>query len=67
MEGFRPLLMGSQPPAMLAFVLFVAALIHPYLLPAEQQVSDLVTWLYARRVLAISAVIGSSSSLSPSQ
>lgn len=54
-----PLLQGQGPQACWPLCLFAAALIHRCLLPAEQLVCDLLTWLFAGRVWLVATVIGS--------
>lgn len=61
MGGLPALLVGSQPPVMLAFVP-VCGSVNPAAL--EQQVCDLVTRLFVGRVSVVAAIIGSSDSLS---
>lgn len=59
-----PLSWGRSPPPCWPLCLFAAALIHRRLLPAEQQVCDLVTQLFVGRVSVVATVIGSSYPLS---
>ncbi|CAB1459987.1 unnamed protein product [Pleuronectes platessa] len=55
-----PILRGHSPQPRWPLRLFAAALIHQRSLPAEQQVGDLVTWLFVGRVSVPATVIGSS-------
>lgn len=55
-----PLSRGQSPQQCWPLCLFSAALIHQRLLPAEQQVCDLVTRLLVERVSVVATVIGSS-------
>ena len=55
-----PILRGHSPQPRWPLCLFAAALIHQRSLPTEQQVGDLVTWLFVGRVSVVATVIGSS-------
>lgn len=59
-----PLPWGQSPWSCWPLCLFAAALIHRCLLPAEQQVCDLLTRLFVGRVSLVTTVIGSSYPLS---
>lgn len=59
-----PLSWGQSSQPCWPLCLFAAALIHQRLLPAEQQVCDLVTRLFVGRVSVVATVIGSSYPLS---
>lgn len=59
-----PLPWGQSPRSCWPLCLFAAALIHRCLLPAEQQVCDLLTRLFVGRVSLVTTVIGSSYPLS---
>lgn len=60
MEVLPPLTWGQRPQSCWPLRLFSAPLIHRCLLPAVQQVCDLVTQLFVRRVSVVATVIGSS-------
>lgn len=62
-RGHYPLSWSHRPLPCWPLCLFAAVVIHLCLLSTEQQVCDLVTWLFVGGASVITAVIGSSESL----